>query len=95
MALLDFPNVIGANGPNPDIETSNFVGVCDTPNSHFFNNVGLSGKASLGLSASRDIVITQFGHYAKVVSKPGTLTGDLLSCCHCDRQLVMQEKNRK
>lgn len=41
----------------------------------FFYYGSLWGKVFLGPSASQDVVITRFGYYVKLASKPGVLLG--------------------
>ena len=71
--------MIGPNGFNSDGETSHFTGVVTLKKMYpliyrrLFHNVSLWEKVFLGQCASRDVVITQFGHYVKFTLKPGAL----------------------
>ena len=79
VALLGFWNMIGPNGFNSDSEMSHFAGVvtlrkmCPLIYRRLFHNVSLWEKVFLGQCASRDVVITRFGRYVKLASKPGAL----------------------
>lgn len=60
VALLDFLNCIGSNGPTYNTEMSHFAGV--VMHSCFFDNVSLWEKQFLGPDASQEVVITKFDH---------------------------------
>ena len=62
-ALPEFRNLIGLNGSNlsADLQMS-------------FSQWKSVGRRLFGPIPSRDVVITQFGHYVKLASKPGTVS---------------------
>ena len=71
--------MIGPNGFNSDSETSHFAGFVTLRKMYpliyrrLFHNVSLWEKVFLGQRASRDVVITWFGRYVKLASKPVAL----------------------
>ena len=77
--------MIGRDGFNSDSKTSHFVRVVTLKKMypliyrHLFHNVSLWEKVFLGPIVSRDVVITRFGHYVKLASKPSAVPEGLVT----------------
>ena len=68
--------MVGPKRSNSFSETNHFMEVEEMYPliyRRLFHNVSLWEKVFLGPIASRDVIITQFGHYVKLTSKSGTL----------------------